>query len=85
MKPAPPAPSGGARRPRGKVPGSSKFTRLAALQCVAIGTQDLGDVDLTPPVTVAMAAIGAGILVAVVGLALMTWRFASSWTARPRH
>jgi len=58
---------------------------FVALQCVAIGTQDLGHVEFTPAVTAAMVAIGAGFLVAVVGLALLAWRFASSWTARPRH
>lgn len=53
-----------------------------ALACVVIGVQDLGDVDLTANVVAVLVAIGIGFAVAVLGLALLAWRFASSWATR---
>lgn len=55
---------------------------LVAFEAVSIASQDLGDVVLTAPTTVAVAAIGIGFVVAIVGLAWLTRRFAASWTTR---
>jgi hypothetical protein len=48
-----------------------------AYQCVIVGVQDLGSHDLSGPQTAAVVAIALGFAVAVVGEALLAWRWAT--------
>lgn len=55
---------------------------LVAFEAVSIASQDLAEAHIAGTTTIAIAAIGIGFVVAIVGLAWLAWRFASSWTAR---
>ena len=54
---------------------------FVAFECVAIGTQDLAEVELAGTTLTAVIAIAAGFAVVVVAQALLAWRFAAAMTA----